>query len=221
MLPAASARSFNQSIPPKFQWCYVNTTKHRLQSATLLNTCATHLSLELALAWPDNNPHCEAVRRAAAYHTNVINSLTKTLQYQYIGTVGSILSEYAWIPPSKLLSCAKPSDCKYSAACWDLMPWWHIKTVGLNGSSSLVTVRPQSRILQNTYLIQCRSSMPSLVRKQCRTGNHETRLNFITKCELMCKAFYVLRPANIRILHMHAQGNGKFNIKHPKMRCTC
>lgn len=149
------------------------------------------------------NPHfllitthiAKLLRRAAADYTNV-HRLT-TLQLQYIGTVGSTLSEYACIPPSKLLSCVKPSDCKYSAACWDLMPWWHIKIVCLNGSSSLVTVRPQSRILQfNLCCVQVSACMPSLVRKQCqtvlRTGNHETGFSLMLKYVLMRTMLSVL-----------------------------
>ncbi len=124
----------------------------RMKFATMLSTWvlqSTFLS-SYALAWPsrrDDKPHCETERLVAADYT-IEHCLTTALHYQYIGTVGSTLSEYACIPPSRLLSCAKPSDCKYSAACWDLMPWWHITIVCLNGFSSLVTVRPQSRILQ-------------------------------------------------------------------------
>ncbi len=138
---------------------------HQTQNEVCHNTCVqSTVFTSYVVPWPDNNPHCETVRRAAADYTNE-HSLKTTLQHQYIGTVGSTLSEYACIPPSKLLSCAKPSDCKYSAACWDLMPWWHIKIVCLNGSSSLVTVRPQSRILQdNLHYLEVAACMPSLVR---------------------------------------------------------
>ena len=102
------------------------------------------------------------------------------------------------------------------------MPWWHIKTVGLNGSSSLVTVRPQSRILQDNLLcvdLEVAAGMPSLVRKQCQTalgtGDHETGFDLILKSALMRTTFYASTLANIRI-HMHAQSSGKFNIKHQK-----